>query len=231
VVNSNLNAVNFTLNSYKVPFKGENADATTSPIDKKEEFKQQRELASKECAYATKATAMAQILTGNSLKYSTTPEEYSNDLIKQGKLPNKNFYVTPSEDEKGNGTYTKITELNSEGEKVKETVFVRDNKYSGSWNEQYFYNPKYCERPYKGIAYKKDGSVVMNNSNVATNKPTDSYSYRPDGSLEYYHDYKNDKGTHISKDGKITSYDLTDKDGNHVKREYDDSGNLIFEDK
>lgn len=193
-------------------FKGNSADPVSVPMDKAEELKQQNELASKECAYATKATAMAQILTGNDFKYSTTVEDYEKSLIKQGKIPNKHFFVE-SVDDINSGTYTRVVERNSDGEKTKETTFCRDNKHSSSWNEQSFYSPKNKRCPYKSINYTKDGCVEMTNYNIAEEEAIDFYIYRPDGSLGYYHNYKNKKGMSISKDGKITKLDLIFQNG------------------
>lgn len=230
LVNSyNLNIVSQNPNIYKASFKGENQSVVSSP-DKRKEFKQQRELASKECAYATKATALAQVLTGNNLKYSTTPEDYIKDLIKQGKIQDKDFKIQKEDLGDSNCKFTSIKEFNKSGEIIKETDFCRDNKYSDSWNAQYFINAKYnC--PYKGIFYHQDGSVEMSNYDVVQQAIVDSYAYRSDGSLEYYHDFKDNKGKHISKEGKVTKFDLEDEKGNLIKREFDDNGSLIFEDK
>lgn len=192
------------------------------------EMEQQRELASKECAYATRATAMAQVLTGSNLKYTTTPKEYTDGLIKQGKIPNKHFYVEEDTVYEEPCKVTRVVELNTDGERMKETVFCRDNKYSGSWVEQYFYNPKYGHE-YKSVTYKKDGGVQINNSNAVTGRIIDANVYRPDGSLEYYENYETNEGVHLSKGRKETHYDLEDADGNNVKRGFDDYGNLLYE--
>lgn len=225
----NLNNINSNLHIYKTSFKGEGSNVVSNP-DKREELKQQRELASKECAYATRATALAQVLSENNLKYSTSPEEYTKYLIKQGKIQDKDFKIQKEDMNDSNCKFTSIKEFNKSGEIIKDTVFCRDNKYSGSWNAQYFINPKY-NQPYKSIHYKKDGSIDMDNFDVGQACLVDSYTYRPDGSLEYYNDFKDKKGTHISKDGKVTKFDLEDEKGNLVKREFDDNGSLIFEDK
>lgn len=221
----NLNTIYSNLGSYKIPFKGENNNLAT-PISRVEKIELQRELASKKCAYATKATAMAQILTGSNLKYSTTPQEYINSLIKQGKIPNKDFNSIVEPLGENNEEFAIITELNSAGKKIKETVFCRNNRYSGSWNEQHFLSPQ-NEHPYKTFSYMKDGSVNMSNYNVVKECVTDSYKYRPDGSLEYYSDFKDNNGMHISKNGKVTEFALEDKDGNIIRRKFDDDGNLL----
>lgn len=223
---------NFSVNPINlkssIPLRG-NEDA--NPLEhnvKWNEMQQQRELASKECAYATRATAMAQILTGSNLKYTTTPKEYVDGLIKQGKIPNKHFYVQDDTVAEAPCKVTRVVELNSDGERMKETVFCRDNKYSGSWTEQYFYNPKY-DHEYKSVTYEKDGGISLQNYDVLGGIIIDTHVYRADGSLEYYENYQTDKGVHLSKGRKETHYDLKDADGNNVKRGYDDYGNLLYE--
>lgn len=224
--NYNLNTAYSNFNASSVPYKTQNDKQVSNPITPNE-LEQQRELASKECAYATKATAMAQILTGNDFKYTTSPEEYVNKLIKQGKIPDKDFKVDNTLLNDGSPTWS-ITEFNSEGKKVKKAHFCRYNNHLNSWNSLSYYNPKY-DCPYKTIHYSQNGGVDLWNYDVINEKSNDAYFYRPDGSLEYYRDYKNDKGMHISKAGKKTEFSMRDKDGNFVKPCYDDDGNLISE--
>lgn len=223
---------NFSVNPISlkscIPFKGNEDVNPLANNTKWNEMEQQRELASKECAYATKATAMAQVLTGSNLKFTTTPKEYTDGLIKQGKIPNKHFYVEEDTVYEEPCKVTRVMELNSDGERIKETCFCRDNKYSGSWTEQTFYNPKYGHS-YKSITYKKDGGMYIHNYNAVTDRLMDLNVYRPDGSLEYYENYETNEGVHLSKGRKETHYDLKDADGNNVKRGYDDYGNLLYE--
>jgi len=215
-------------NICKIPFKGAEEITSLDQIPQWKEMEQQRELASKECAYATRATAMAQILTGSNLKYTTTPPEYVNALIKQGRIPDKHFYVTEAPMRDNLCKVTRVVELNSDGERIKETCFCRDNKYSGSWVEQTFYNPKY-DHSYKSVTYNQDGGIAIHNYNVIADKIADAYVYRPDGSLEYHENYESNEGVHISKGKKVTNYDLKDAEGNNVKRGYDDYGKLLYE--
>lgn len=211
-----------------IPFKGNEEANPLEHNTKWNEMQQQRELASKECAYATRATAMAQILTGNNLKYTTTPKEYVDGLIKQGKIPNKHFYIQDENMYEEPCKFASVVELNSDGERIKETCFCRDNKYSGSWVSQRFFNPKY-DQEYKCVTYQKDGGISIQNYNTIGECLMDSYVYRADGSLEYYENYVTDEGVHLSKGRKETYYDLKDAEGNRVKRGYDDYGNLLYE--
>ena len=74
-----------------------------------------------------------------------------------------------------------------------------------------------------------DGSVHMSNYDVEKNSILHTYKYRPDGSLESYSNFKDNSEMHISKNGKITKFNLQDKDGNFIKRSLDDEGKLLSE--
>ena len=186
------------------------------------------ELASKECACATRATAMAQILTGNNFSYNTTLQEYTDALVKQGKVPDKDFYVENQKNSDSNFTNGSVYELNSNNQIAKETRFIRDNKCSGSWNEQVFYNTAH-NFPYKSITYQDDGKVVITNVDLITKRAVDYYEYRADGSLEYHRDIKDNQGRHFAINGEITYFQIEDEHGHFNKPKYDDFGNLISE--
>lgn len=193
------------------------------PNDSKkiDELKHQRELMSKECAYATKATAMAQVLMGTKLKFTTTPDEYNAQLIKQGKIPNKDFYVQKDE------IATSFVELNSDGEKTKEVSFL---KWSDGQSrvDCKFYNPK-TQKEYKSVEYHQDGGVFITNGNPLSGRLTTSDKYRSDGSLEYHRDMDKMTDTHVSKGGKITTFSLENEKGEFVDKYFDDYGNQIYE--
>ena len=195
---SNVNAVKFNLNKNKVLFKSEHYNATSDPIQEKE-MVQQEEFASKEGALATRATGMAQLLMGNGIRLNMTQRNYVNNLIKQGKIPNKHFYVK----NQNNGSLPIVTEVNSKGERIKEVLFYKDGNIGCS-----FYNPNTQER-YKALE-TSEGKLHISNNNSLTGEPLSDEVYRRDGSLEDTAFYKKTPEGQISANG---DYVISSLDG------------------
>ena len=216
------NYIGFKQNAAFNPNAGIVPMSKPDDFEKVQEFRHQREVMSKECAYATRATAMAQVLMGNNLKFTTTPDEYVAQLTKQGKIPDKHFYIVDSK------TSTGVVELNSDGEKTKEVTFFKGYDNLPPWVGCKFYNPK-TQNEYKSIEYHQDGGVQISNGNPITGAPTNIQMYRPDGSLEYNRDIEKDSETHISKGGKLTTYKLHNEANDRIDRYFDDYGNKIYE--
>lgn len=167
---------------YKVSFGGDNANsvqkmqnqtssATSNPI-------------SSEYSTATRSVALAQISMDNSLSAKTTKEEYISKLLMHGKIPNKNFVEIKKDVGNDNGSLTVVEELNSVGQKTKETTFCKDNKTSGTWNSQSFFSPNCPEIPYKTVEYKSDGSVSVQKYDSKSHKMSEQKIYTSDGQLK-----------------------------------------------
>lgn len=156
----------------------------SKPIDfvQNSEAPKTKELASKEFAHATRATAMAQILVGSDLKPNITQREYVNKLIKQGLIPNKHFFIKNYD--YGSGSY--IIEVNNDGEKIKEIRFGAEDNEGGVACS--FYNPKTQQR-YKAIE-TLNGELHISINDPQTGEPLLDEKYRPDGSLEFCAVYK-----------------------------------------
>ena len=199
MINYNINSVNSNLNNYKVPFKGENNSAISNPLSSNKEQKQQKELASNECAQGTRATAMAQILIGTDIKPGTTQKEYIDKLIKQGKIPNKDFYIA----NKDFGSSSHIIEVNNKGKRIKEVRFYDDGKIACN-----FINPK-TQKTYKSIETFENKLLVANNDPI-TEEPLLDEVYKTDGSLESNAFYKKTPNGETSVNGKyqITGVDI-----------------------
>lgn len=185
----NLKITNSQLCNYKTSFKGEADNTVSKPINA--EIKP--EIVSKEYADATKATAMAQIMSGVDLKAGMTYMDYVDKLMKQGKIPTKDFNVKTTE-----AGLNYVEELNQKGEKIKEVAFFEDGIGCK------FYNPK-NQKVYKTLE-SHNGKLYISNNNVDTGEPVLDELYNSDGSLESNAFYKKcEKGeTSINGDYKIT---------------------------
>lgn len=150
-----------------------------------------KEFASKEFAHATRATAMAQILIGSDLKPNMTQRDYVNRLIKQGKIPNKHFFI--------DGYW--VVELNAEGERIKEVRFFDDGNIGCS-----FYNPK-TQKRYKTLE-TLDGKLHISYNDAVTGEPLLDESYLQDGSLERNAFYKKTPEGEKSINGKYQIYGI-----------------------
>lgn len=199
-------------------------ESKPNDFDKVKEFREDRALMSKELGYATKATAMAQVLMGSNLKFTTTPKEYINSLIKQGKIPNKHFYTGESENSEW------VTELNSEGEKTKEVRFFKGYEDLPPWVGCVFYNPK-TQHEYKSIEFKQDGGVSISHEDPKSGRPIRIEKYRPDGSIERIRNCEKMEDTNISKGGKINKHKIINENGDWIDKFFDDYGNVIYEGK
>lgn len=196
--NCNLSSISTNLNSYKVPFRGSDDNLVSNP---KVELAQQRELASKECAYATRATAMAQLSMVNDVKPNMTYLEYTDKLMKQGKNPSKDFKVTTTDE-----SYI-VEELNQKGQVTKEIIFA-DEKHNNDIIVK-LRNPS-NQKVYKVSEYSSDGSLVVAYNNPITGGPLLDEAYNVDGSLKNYAMYRkcNNSETSINGDYVITGVEL-----------------------
>lgn len=156
-----------------------------------------KELASKEAVQGTRAMVMAQILVGSDLKPNTTQKEYINRLIKQGKIPNKHFFI--EKDDCGYACH--VIEVNSNGEKIKEVRFFDGGNIGCS-----FYNPK-TQKRYKSLE-TLDGKLHISYNDVITGEPLCDELYRPDGSLERNAFYKKTPKGETSINGEYQIYGI-----------------------
>jgi hypothetical protein len=160
---------------------------------------QATELASKELAYASKATAMAQIMIGSNLKYNSTAEEYVNQLIKKGKVPNKDFIVEKKAE------CTSVTELNADGKKIKEVRL--ENKDDRVGATCIFYNPE-NQVKYKAVQLTPYGEFAISLDDPKTGEPLIDELYRSDGSLKSNAYYKKLPEGQTSINGKYDIYGI-----------------------
>lgn len=167
------------LNIYKVPFNGRIGNSTSNPIGLDEKTEQKSELASKDYADATRAMAMAQILSGSDIKPKMTQNEYVDKLMKKGKIPNKDFYIKNLE----NTSNTYVLEVNKKGERIKEVHFFEDGNIGCK-----FYNPQ-NQKIYKALE-TLDGKLHISYNEVLTGEPLCDELYSPDGTLETNTFYK-----------------------------------------
>lgn len=179
MVNYNLSAISSNLNTYKIPFKGENQNSTDTIKDTNKAPEQKQELVSKNYADASRSMAMAQILYGAEIKPNTTQKEYVDNLIKKGKIPNKDFFIKKLE----NRSKTYVSEVNKKGERIKEVSFFDDGNIGCK-----FYNPS-NQKPYKALE-TLDGKLHISYNETTTGDPVCDEVYRSDGSLERNAFYK-----------------------------------------
>lgn len=153
---------------------------------------QQNELISPIGNQAVLSMGQAQITKNNILKYNTTPEQYISTLIKQGKIPNKNFTVNKSTRPDNKYGYIGISELNKDGKKNKETVFITDTPDNPNYNVGFIklYNTE-TNLPYKRISYsdKKDGSYLVEEYDSKTGDDLSSTLYSADGSVQEHENF------------------------------------------
>lgn len=176
--NYRLKADGSNLSSYKVALNGKNND-TVSNDAKRDENITAQEIASKECSYATRSMAMAQILVGSEIKPNMTQTDYINNLIKQGKIPDKHFYIKAND----LGNKNIVVELNSKGLRTKEVTFYENNEIGCI-----FYNPQ-TQKKYKAIQ-TSEGKLHISYDDPTTGDPVCDEIYRSDGSLERNAFYK-----------------------------------------
>lgn len=160
---------------------------------------QPKELASKELAQATRATALAQIMMGSNLKYNSTAQEYVNQLIKKGKVPDKDFKVEKNE------KYTSVVELNADGKKVKEVRLEHKDDRCGT--ACIFYNPENGVK-YKAIAMSPDGKMHVSYDDTKTGEPLIDERYYTDGTLELNAIYKKLPEGQTGINGKYDIYGI-----------------------
>lgn len=163
------------------------------------EMAQPNELASKELAQATKATAMAQIIMGSDLKYNSTAGEYINQLIKKGKVSGKDFIVEKKDE------FTSVTELNADGKRIKEVRLEHKDNRCGT--ACIFYNPENGMK-YKAVALNPYGEFAISFDDPKSGEPLVDEIYRSDGSLKYYDVYKKLPEGQTGINGKYDIYGL-----------------------
>lgn len=164
-------------------FKGLPNSSVTPPEDKEQatiassltEFKNINEaqfptdVMSKEAASATRAAALARIFMSNNMKFHTLPDEYIEQLKKQGKTLDKDFSVSTIR-----GMMTMITEKNESGETVRTVTFAAGSKdYPHKTVTYALYNPK-TKLLIKTVSYQDNGQVAIgvqgDNSSQVINK-------------------------------------------------------------
>lgn len=160
---------------------------------------QPKELASKELAQATRAQAMAQIMIGSNIKYNSTAQEYVNQLIKKGKVPDKDFIVEKKPE------FTSIVELNAEGKKVKEVRLEHKDDRCGT--ACIYYNPENGVK-YKAVALTPYGEFAISLDDPKTGEPLVDEMYRSDGSLKDYAIYKKLPEGQTGINGKYDIYGI-----------------------
>lgn len=160
---------------------------------------------SKEYSAASRALALGQITAENTLKSDTKPEDYIKTLLKQGKIPNKNFSI--EKDEK----VTSIKELNSDGKIIKEVVFWDDESKKSV--DCLFCNPD-TRQIYKSVTYHADGYVTTSTNDPKTGAPICNEAFNPDGNLMDRFTYnklkKGEKKDEESKNSYYTHIDGVD---------------------
>jgi len=175
----NVNPIVTSLNSYKPTFSGDIDKSHVLQISTAKENEQSAEVISKNYADATRAMAMAQILSGTHIKPNMTQKEYVEKLIKSGKIINKDFYVN------GNvsGALNVVFEVNEKGERVKEISF-----FDGGDIGCKFYNPS-TQKVYKSLE-TLDGKLHVSYNQGETEEPLLDELYSQDGSLKSHYFYK-----------------------------------------
>lgn len=160
---------------------------------------QPKELASKELAQATRAQAMAQIMIGSNLKYNSMAQEYVDQLIKKGKVPDKDFIVEKKPE------FTSVVELNADGKKVKEVRLEHKDDRCGT--ACIYYNPENGVK-YKAIAMSPDGKMHVSYDDTKTGEPLIDERYYSDGSLELNAIYKKLPEGQTGINGKYDIYGI-----------------------
>lgn len=97
-----------------------------------------------------KNQALGNILTKNTLRYGMSISDYGASLIKQGKIPKKDFVVNDNV----------LTEINKRGERFKETIFYTGDESSPPVTECNYYN-SYSQEKSKTIRYTPEGEQVI----------------------------------------------------------------------
>lgn len=169
---SKFGAVNSNLSNYKSQFKGERNNPVSNPIN--EEIKP--EIVGKDYADATKSLAMAQILVGNDFKPDTTQEEYIGNLIKKGKIQDKDFFIEEYPLNAYGKSSTWVKELNPKGQRTKETIFWSEPQGKGV--EIRLYDPN-TQEVYKAVGIQNGKLHVTYNDTPFLNE-----FYRKNAQLE-----------------------------------------------
>lgn len=173
-------------------------NGTTKPIPLTQEVKQQTELASKECAQATKANALAQISMNtkpnNVPNYKMTPEECVNKLVMSGKVKDKDFKIEEYNNEKTNEAYYVVSELNNNGTTSSRTTFIKDLQNDSQYKLFSIVNlDKETGIPYKSVAYSANGRYFIKYSDSNTGKDKTTEWHNLDGSLDHVDDNTKEK--------------------------------------
>lgn len=157
----NLNKINSNLGIYNIPFKANNEESksASNPIGNNDKEIIKKEFVSNEYANFSKAIAMAQVLIGNDYKPGMTQKEYVENLVKKGKILNKDFFVSENP--------SSIEELNKKGQKIKETFFLPEEK--GKSVVVKLYNPN-TQKVYKFIDYTPNEYLTVEHNNPNTEK-------------------------------------------------------------
>lgn len=167
------------------------ASRVTSPIQVPENYEVSPEFLTKKCNDAIIAGVKPQITT-HVLKYDITPNQFIDQLLKQGKFPNKNFTIERSTHPDRNSGSMAIREVNKEGKKTKETTFTTNSldnpEYSLRSIKVY---SKRSDAPYRTISYsqKKDGRYLVEESDPQTAEKVSRTLYSKDGSAQIHENY------------------------------------------
>ncbi len=90
--------------------------------------------------------ALANMLTKNTLRYGMSINDYGASLMRQGKIPDKDFFILDNT----------LTEINKLGERMKETTFYKGKENSAPIIECNYYNSATQDK-YKTVRYTSDG--------------------------------------------------------------------------
>lgn len=93
-----------------------------------------------------KNQALGNMLTKNTLRYGMSISDYGASLMKQGKIPKKDFFVDDNV----------LTEINKRGERFKDTVFYNGSETEPPIIECNYYN-SYTQDKFKTVRYTPEG--------------------------------------------------------------------------
>ncbi|MFR1672417.1 MAG: hypothetical protein ACLSWI_05675 [Candidatus Gastranaerophilaceae bacterium] len=97
-----------------------------------------------------KNQALGNMLTKNTLRYGMSISDYGASLMRQGKIPEKDFVVDDNI----------LTEINKRGERFKDTVFINNPDNSSPTIECNYYN-SYTQEKFKTIRYTPNGEQTI----------------------------------------------------------------------
>lgn len=151
------NVYPYMYRNFRAPERSEQENVGTSVPFKRgdlEGYVAAKDFASKPYAACTRASAIAQIHTGNILRADMTPKEYINILIKQGQVPDKHFKYKQTD------TGYEISEINSYKEVTKRVIFNKPEYDSDVPIVCKYYTPD-TGRQFKEVQYRANGEIEI----------------------------------------------------------------------